>query len=102
MSGFGFGVGTGRVGRAFVAMAFVAILAAACGGSASPKPSVGPPNATPLANPPAEPVSSGATATIHTDLGDIVFEIDDGSSPVAAQNFVNLANAGYYDGTVFH
>jgi peptidyl-prolyl cis-trans isomerase B (cyclophilin B) len=79
----------------------VALLAVACG-SAATKPTMRPPSATPMANLPSEPVSSGVTATIETDQGNIVIEVYDGSSPVAAQNFVNLASAGYYDGTTFH
>jgi cyclophilin family peptidyl-prolyl cis-trans isomerase len=63
---------------------------------------LGPPNATPLSSPPAVPSGDGTTVTISTKLGDIVIEIYNGSAPVASQNFVNLANAGFYDGTTFH
>ena len=35
-------------------------------------------------------------------LGDIVVDVFNVSSPVAAENFVNLSEAGYYDGIVFH
>ena len=62
----------------------------------------GPPAATPLANPPAQPLGDGTTATIHTDLGDVVFELYCGSAPVASTNFINLADAGFYNGVVFH
>ena len=61
-----------------------------------------PPEQTPLANPPDQPVSDGTTATIVTDKGTIVINLYCGSSPVAAQNFVNLASAGFYDGLTFH
>ena len=37
-----------------------------------------------------------------TDLGDITFELFTDSAPVASENFINLADAGFYDGTVFH
>jgi peptidyl-prolyl cis-trans isomerase B (cyclophilin B) len=63
---------------------------------------LGPPAATPLANPPAAPAGDGTTATITTDLGTIVIELYTDSAPVAAQNFINLAESGYYDGVVFH
>ena len=56
-----------------------------------------PPTATPLASPPAEPAGDGTTATIETKLGNIVMEIYNESAPVAAQNFINLADAGYYN-----
>ena len=78
------------------------------GGGATPAPTarpsfaVQPPNATPLANPPAEPSGDGTTATIETELGDITFELFTDSAPVASENFINLANAGFYNGTVFH
>jgi cyclophilin family peptidyl-prolyl cis-trans isomerase len=63
---------------------------------------VGPPKATPLANGPGQPVSSGVTATITTKLGNIVIEVFDQSAPVASTNFLNLASNGFYNGTVFH
>jgi cyclophilin family peptidyl-prolyl cis-trans isomerase len=63
---------------------------------------VGPPDATPLAHPPSAPAGDGTTATIHTAKGDIVIELYNESSPVAAENFANLAKAGWYDGKVFH
>ena len=71
---------------------------------ASPRPSfaVGPPSATPLASPPAEPSGDGTTATIETVLGNITFELYNESAPVASENFINLAEAGFYDGVVFH
>ncbi len=79
--------------------------------TASPSQSAGPtfdnsqlapPEATPLASPPAEPAGDGTTATIETELGNVVFELYNESSPVAAENFINLAEAGYYDGVIFH
>lgn len=75
--------------------------------SPSPRPTIDasllhPPSATPLASPPAEPSGDGTTATIETELGNIVIELFTESSPVAAENFINLAEAGFYDGVVFH
>ena len=67
-----------------------------------PSVSVGPPAATPLANPPSAPAGDGTRATIETELGTIVMELFTESSPVAAENFMNLAEAGFYDGVVFH
>jgi cyclophilin family peptidyl-prolyl cis-trans isomerase len=42
------------------------------------------------------------TATIETNRGDIVVELYADKAPNAVNNFVCLANAGYYDVTVFH
>jgi peptidyl-prolyl cis-trans isomerase B (cyclophilin B) len=67
-----------------------------------PPPPLSPPTATPLADPPDEPAGDGTLATIRTEYGDIVIELYTDSSPVAAQNFINLARAGYYNGIVFH
>jgi len=61
-----------------------------------------PPTATPLASAPSQPSGDGTTVTLHTQDGDIAISILNRSAPVAAQNFVNLARAGFYDGTVFH
>jgi peptidyl-prolyl cis-trans isomerase B (cyclophilin B) len=41
-------------------------------------------------------------ATIATDLGDIEVELYTESAPKAAQNFVDLANKGFYDDVIFH
>ena len=73
--------------------------------SPAPRPSfanLAPPSATPLANPPSAPAGDGTTATITTDLGTIVIELYTDSAPVAAQNFINLAEMGYLNGIGFH
>ncbi len=69
--------------------------------AATARPS-GPPDATPLASPPAAPAGDGTCATIVTSLGTIVIEIYNESAPVASENFVNLASAGFYNGLTFH
>ena len=43
-----------------------------------------------------------STATIATDLGNITFELYTDSAPVASQNFINLADMGFYSGVPFH
>jgi cyclophilin family peptidyl-prolyl cis-trans isomerase len=44
------------------------------------------------------------TVTVHmqTSKGEIVLELDPRRAPVTVRNFVEYANAGFYDGTVFH
>ena len=74
---------------------------------ATPAPTVDqsrliPPSATPLASAPAEPAGDGTRATIETELGNVVMELYTDSAPVAAANFINLAEAGYYNGVIFH
>ena len=72
------------------------------GGPAGTVGTIRPPDATPLASPPAAPAGDGTRARIETELGTIVMEIYNQSSPVAAQNFTNLAEAGFYNGVGFH
>jgi cyclophilin family peptidyl-prolyl cis-trans isomerase len=71
------------------------------GGATSSRP-LGPPEATPLANAPDKPAGDGTTATLSTAKGDIVIELYTLSAPVASQNFINLAEAGFYRNVVFH
>jgi cyclophilin family peptidyl-prolyl cis-trans isomerase len=74
--------------------------AAAC--VKGPQKPIAAPEATPLANPPADVASDGTTATIKTSLGDITIELFTKSAPVAATNFIDLAESGFYDCVVFH
>jgi cyclophilin family peptidyl-prolyl cis-trans isomerase len=55
-------------------------------------------------SPPAMSIDPGKryTATLSTDLGDIVVELYPEKAPVTVNNFVFLAREGYYDGTTFH
>jgi len=41
-------------------------------------------------------------ATISTEKGDIVVELDAGAAPQTVNNFVFLARQGFYDGLTFH
>jgi cyclophilin family peptidyl-prolyl cis-trans isomerase len=41
-------------------------------------------------------------ATLKTDLGDIVIQLFVDKTPKTVNNFVFLARAGFYDGTIFH
>ena len=42
------------------------------------------------------------TATISTEVGDIVVNLFDDLTPISVNSFVNLAEDGYYDGLSFH
>jgi protein-export membrane protein SecD len=42
------------------------------------------------------------TATISTAKGDIVVQLDAGAAPLTVNNFVFLAQQGFYDGLTFH
>jgi cyclophilin family peptidyl-prolyl cis-trans isomerase len=42
------------------------------------------------------------TALIRTSMGDIKLELYAEKAPVSVENFINYANSGFYDGTIFH
>jgi cyclophilin family peptidyl-prolyl cis-trans isomerase len=69
---------------------------------ASPAP--GPTSAAgcPASQPAALPAGETRTVTLETSQGTIELRIDGALSPIAAGNFVALADCGYYDGVVFH
>jgi peptidyl-prolyl cis-trans isomerase B (cyclophilin B) len=39
---------------------------------------------------------------IETSHGEIILELDRVKAPVSVENFISYANAGHYDGTIFH
>jgi len=43
-----------------------------------------------------------ASATISTEKGDIVVDVFTESAPKAANNFLDLAKKGFYNGVIFH
>jgi cyclophilin family peptidyl-prolyl cis-trans isomerase len=60
------------------------------------------PPGCPTAQPDALPAGETRTVTITTDKGDIEIRIEADLSPIAAGNFVTLAECGYYNDVVFH
>lgn len=48
------------------------------------------------------PGQPNRTAIIETDLGTIKIELFDDQAPRTAENFSQLAQRGYYNGTIFH
>ena len=48
------------------------------------------------------PAPGNPTAVISTSLGDITVELFKDRAPVSVENFVQYANEGFFDGTVFH
>ena len=47
-------------------------------------------------------VLAAPTVEMQTSLGKIVIELDAEKAPKSVQNFVQYANAGFYNGTIFH
>jgi cyclophilin family peptidyl-prolyl cis-trans isomerase len=50
----------------------------------------------------AAPETTAMTATLTTTLGDIVIALDATNAPNTVENFVTLANAGFYEGVKLH
>jgi len=42
------------------------------------------------------------TARVKTERGEMTCELFAADAPLTVENFINLARAGYYDGTTFH
>jgi peptidyl-prolyl cis-trans isomerase B (cyclophilin B) len=95
--------------------ALTAILVVACSGtgaggspvataepSAAPAASSGSSSGCPSSQPDPLPAGETRTVTMETSLGTIITSIDGSLSPIAAGNFVALAECGFYDGVGFH
>jgi cyclophilin family peptidyl-prolyl cis-trans isomerase len=94
-------------------LVLAAVVVGACGTGATPLPTA--PAATPTGavatadasgcptSPPAAlPAGETRTVVIETAKGSITIKVEADLSPIAAGNFVALADCGYYDGVVFH
>jgi cyclophilin family peptidyl-prolyl cis-trans isomerase len=98
--------------RSLVLLAALASASAAC--SVAPVASAPPVQATsepsagtggsgcPTSQPPLLGAGEARLVTIATDLGTVTLSILPDLSPIAAANFVALADCGFYDGVVFH
>jgi len=103
-----------RLLAAITAIAAAASIVAACGPGGAPSAS-GPAASTgaspggsqaaidcPTAQPDALPAGEERVVTIETSQGSFDITVEADLSPIAAGNFVTLAECGYYDGVVFH
>lgn len=50
----------------------------------------------------AQQAADNPRVILHTSHGDIVMELFPNEAPISVENFLQYANEGYYDGTVFH
>ncbi len=101
-----------RLPRAALAMAAALLFAGCSAGSAAttvPSSAAGAAAAPsvdvsscPTSQPPAMAASDVKNVTISTSKGVIVIQVEGKLSPIAAGNFVALAQCGYYNGVVFH
>ena len=92
--------------RSFTLVATVAVVTAACsvapGGPVAPASVPSDAATCPTSQPAPLPARETRTVTIATDLGTMTLRIEADLSPIAAGNFVALAECGFYDGVVFH
>jgi cyclophilin family peptidyl-prolyl cis-trans isomerase len=90
----------------FARVAAIGVLLVACtaapGTAPTPAVSAAVAGACPTAQPAALAAGETRTVTIATDQGSMTLTIEADLSPIAAGNFVALAECGFYDGVVFH
>ena len=89
--------------RLTLASISVAVILAACTGSASPPPaSQGCPAAAPSADQ-ATSINAGVSAAeVATSLGSFRIELYPAAAPIATASFVALARCGFYAEVIFH
>ncbi len=51
---------------------------------------------------PAQAAAPAPRVALHTNLGDIVIELDPVKAPASSENFLAYVKDGFYNGTVFH
>lgn len=61
-----------------------------------------PVQAPPLQAPAPEPAPGNPVAVISTSFGDITIELFKEQAPVSVANFIQYAQEGFYNGTIFH
>ena len=85
-----------------VILAAVLVLFAACGAQTDNKENGS------AGEPADEPAETAAGIGLHhaeievKDYGTVKVELDGDTAPITVQNFMDLANAGFYDGLTFH
>ena len=91
--------------RLLLLVLFAAVMALpACSSSSNTSPTGAEGKIKQWPNPPPMVIDQNKeyTATIKTNLGDIVVQLFPKDAPIAVNNFVFLARQGFYDGVKFH
>ena len=83
-----------------VFMTLSLIMLAGCGGSSEPAET--PETSQPELTKAADPVGIHHAEIVIKDYGTVSVELDGDTAPVTVQNFMDLANDGFYDGLTFH
>ncbi len=87
-----------------VLMTLLMIMLAGCGGGSSEEaeaPETSEPEAAETAEA-ADPVGIHHAEIVIKDYGTVSLELDGDTAPITVQNFMDLANDGFYDGLTFH
>ena len=85
-------------------MALSLIMLAGCGGGSSEEseaPESSQPETAEAAEP-ADPIGIHHAEITIKDYGTVSVELDGDTAPITVQNFMDLANDGFYDGLTFH
>ena len=87
-----------------VLMTLLMIMLAGCGGGSSEEaeaPETSEPEAAETAEA-VDPVGIHHAEIVIKDYGTVSLELDGDTAPITVQNFMDLANDGFYDGLTFH
>ena len=92
--------------RTFLLFALLAMLIlTACGGKSNAQTDTSAPDDSSqqtTADDTAEPIGQHHAQITVKDYGTIDIELDGDVAPISVQNFIDLANDGFYDGLTFH
>ena len=90
-----------RITGILLLMMMLTLAMTACGSSGNGEPAAEE-TAEPAAEETAEPVGIHHAEIVIRDYGTVKLELDGDTAPITVQNFMDLANAGFYDGLTFH
>lgn len=93
--------------KLFPALLILMLLLSACAGEGAAPASTPTPTPTPTPTLSPSPQPTGETALRHVeidvaDYGVISLELDPSAAPLTVENFLSLAQDGFYDGLTFH
>ena len=91
--------GSNRVTNVVCLLIALASISAGPQGGSSPKTRV---QAPPLQAPAPTPAPGNPVVVVATSMGEFTIELFKDKAPVSVENFLEYADAGFYEGTIFH
>ncbi len=91
--------------KLFPALLSLMLLLSACAGEGAAPASTPTPTPTPTLSPSPQPTGETALRHVEIDVADygvISLELDPSAAPLTVENFLSLAQDGFYDGLTFH